>query len=237
MGVGWVGEGSQESGGAEDPAKEAAVQARPWFQRGHRCQAGNQRKTSELIAGPENTVRIEARVSFSSRGCSHAGLELYHWFPICQVMDVKLPKCLCPCQQQTNNGELLSGTASEKQEKLQWHRAGGSRFSYQTALPHTQKLFITPPTSPPPSSSQKLAGDRHALPLRALPSAILLPAHHSPESLWTQKILEWPLKVLEPTSMWPPQDICTCYSLCLEGSAQRCLIAVSSPPSIFTQMS
>ena len=147
-------------------------------------------------------------------------------------MDAKLPKCLCPCQQQTSNGELLSGTASEKQEKLQWHRPGGSRFSYQTALPLTQKLFITPPTSPPPSSSPKLAGDRCAW-----PAAILLPAQHSPESLWTQKILLWPLKVLEPTSMWPPQDICTCYSLCLEGSAQRCLVAVSSPPLIFTQMS
>ena len=169
---------------------------------------------------------------FSSRGCSHPGLEVYHCFPTCQVMDAKLPKCLCPCQQQTSNGELLSGTASEKQEKLQWHRAGGRRFSYQTALPLTQKLFIAPPTSPPPSSSPKLAGDR-----RAWPAAILLPAQHSPESLWTQKILLWHLKVLEPISMWPPQDICTCYSLCLEGSAQRCLVAVSSPPLIFTQMS
>ena len=182
MGVGWVGEGRRGSEGAEDPAKEAAVQARLWFQQGHRCQAGNQRKTSELIPGPENTVGIEARVLFSSRGCSHPGLEVYHCFPTCQVMDAKLPKCLCPCQQQTSNGELLSGTASEKQEKLQWHRAGGSRFSYQTALPLTQKLFIAPPTSPPPPSSPKLAGDR-----RALPPAILLPSHHSPESLWLRR--------------------------------------------------
>lgn len=144
---------------------------------------GRKSKKNLRIAGPENTVRIEARVSFSSRGCSHPGLELYHWFPTCQVTDVKLLKCLCPCQQQTSNGELLSGSASEKQEKLQWHRAGGSRFSYQTALPLTQKLFIASPTSPPPSSSQRPAGDRRALPLKALPAAILLLAHHSPESL------------------------------------------------------
>lgn len=46
---------------------------------------GRKSKKNLRIAGPENTVRIEARVSFSSRGCSHPGLELYHWFPTCQV--------------------------------------------------------------------------------------------------------------------------------------------------------
>lgn len=82
-------------------------------------------------------MSIEVRVLFSSRGCSHPGLELYHWLPTCQVMDVKLLKCLCPCEQQTSNGELLSGTASEKQRSS---RAGGSGFSYQAALPLTQTL-------------------------------------------------------------------------------------------------
>ena len=113
---------------------------------------------------------------FSSRGCSHPGLELYHWLPTCQVMDVKLLKCLCPCEQQTSNGELLSGTASEKQRSSSG--TGLEAAGSATKLPfHSLKLFLAP-TSPPPSSSPKPAGDR-----RALPAATLLPAHHSPESL------------------------------------------------------
>lgn len=116
---------------------------------------GRKSKKNLRIAGPESTVRIEVRVLFSSRGCSHPGLELYHWFPTCQVMDVKLLKCLCPCEQQTGNGELLSGTASEKQRSSSGTglKAAGSA----TKLPfHALKLFIAP-TSPPPSSSLKPA--------------------------------------------------------------------------------
>ena len=145
---------------------------------------GRKSKKNLRTAGPKNTMSIEVRVLFSSRGCSHPGLELYHWLPTCQVMDVKLLKCLCPCEQQTSNGELLSGTASEKQRSSSG--TGLEAAGSATKLPfHSLKLFLAP-TSPPPSSSPKPAGDR-----RALPAATLLPAHHSHVLYVTSLFLPW----------------------------------------------
>lgn len=84
----WVWQGARrEPGRSESPALRAVVPA---------GMSMPSRKSKTLrITGQENIVRVEAGASFSSHVCSHPGPELYHEFPTCRVMGVKLPRCLC----------------------------------------------------------------------------------------------------------------------------------------------
>lgn len=81
---------------SQGPAQRAVVPAGAWV-------PSRKAKKNLRMAGPENIMKIEARLSFNSRGCFHPGLELHFWFPTCQAPDAKPSRCLCPRQQWISN--------------------------------------------------------------------------------------------------------------------------------------
>ena len=81
---------------SQGPAQRAVVPAGAWV-------PSRKAKKNLRMAGPENIMKIEARLSFNSRGCFHPGLELHFWFPTCQAPGAKPSRCLCPRQPWISN--------------------------------------------------------------------------------------------------------------------------------------
>ena len=116
--------------------------------------------------------------------------ELCHWFPTCQEWMWSCPSAFPHLSNGSGTENHWAGPASEKQEELQLHRAGESSYCCQSAIPLTQKLPVTPPTSPPPPSPSKPTVTGHALYLKTSPPTILLPAHYSSATLASSMFLE-----------------------------------------------